>query len=66
MKNREFNLRMELSDQANILRIHRWFRTYNRQVKVLGKFARQVRSRAAARGYRRSIFKNAGPVGAHA
>lgn len=62
MKNREFNFRMELSDQANILRIHRWFRTYGRQVKVLGRFARRVRSRAAFKGHHRSIFKNAGPL----
>lgn len=63
MKNREFNLRMELSDQANILRIHRWFRTRGCQVKVLGKFARRVRSRAAFKGHRGSIFKKAGTVG---
>ena len=63
MKNREFNLRMELSDQANVLRIHRWFRTHGRQVKVLGRFARRVRSRIATKGYRRSSFTKAVSAG---
>lgn len=59
MKPREFNLRLELSDQANILRIYSWIRTYGYNVRPMGKMERRIRHRGAFKkpGGRRSIFR---------
>lgn len=57
MKPREFHLRLELSDQLNIVRISRWIRTYGRKVRLVPRFERRIRNRAADSGRRRRMFK---------
>lgn len=56
MKPREFHLRLELSDQLNIVRISRWIRTFGRKVRLVPKFERTIRNRAAEGRRRRRMF----------
>lgn len=57
MKPREFHLRLDLSDQLNIVRISRWIRTYGRKVRLVPRFERRIRNRVPFNGRRRPMFR---------
>lgn len=57
MKQRQFNYRRDLSPQLNIARISRWIRSYGRKVRLVPRFERMIRHRAAERFSRRRLFR---------